>query len=66
MTVPSPSKVRDKGESRLRKIAATYPVQDQIRACRELASIVTKYADQLEERQARWDENKKRPKGPKK
>lgn len=46
---PAPSRVRDRLESRIRKLAATYPETERIEACREAAAMLTEYANKLED-----------------
>jgi hypothetical protein len=47
--IPAPSRVRDRIESRIRKLAATYPEAERIEACRESAAMLTEYADKLDD-----------------
>jgi hypothetical protein len=46
--IPAPSRVRDRLESRIRKLAATYPEPERIEAAREAAAMLTEYADKLD------------------
>jgi len=44
----TPSRIRNRMESRVRRLAASYPVATRILACRELEQLAREYREHLE------------------